>query len=142
MASIPGGAIVSGSGAIGGAGIFQNPDYGQSRDGSVTLGRDPMNRSKRYSRYGDALKAAAAYKEKAKAEKEAEIEMGDEDDDKGTRGFKISPDATVVEGYRSPPFKVDAPQGGGILGPLGAGLSTFFPVTGRIVSSIGGLTGY
>ena len=99
-------------------------------------------RSKRYSRYGDALKAAAAYKEKAKAEKEAEIEMGDEDDDKGTRGFKISPDATVVEGYRNPPFRVDAPQGGGILGPLGAGLSTFFPVTGGIVSAVGGLTGY
>ena len=99
-------------------------------------------RSGRYSRYGDALKAAAAYKEKAKAEKEAEIEMGDEDDDKGTRGFKISPDATVIEGYRSPPFRVDAPQGGGILGPLGAGLSTFFPVTGGIVSAAGRLTGY
>ena len=109
----------------------------------LSKGRGNSGRSGfRYSRFGDALKAASAYKEKAKAEKEAEIEMGDEDDDKGTRGFKISPDATVVEGYRNPPFRVAAPQGGGILGPLGAGLSTFFPVTGGIVSSIGGLTGY
>jgi hypothetical protein len=109
-----------------------------------TFSSDDNNsrRSKRYSRFGDALKAAAAYKEKAKAEKEAGVEMGDEDDDKGTRGFKISPDATVIEGYRSPPFRVDAPQGGGILGPIGGALSTFFPVTGGIVSSIGGLTGY
>jgi hypothetical protein len=105
-------------------------------------GKSSTSRSKRYSRFGDALKAAAAYKEKAKAEKEAGVEMGDEDDDKGTRGFKISPDATVIEGYRSPPFRVDAPQGGGILGPIGGALSTFFPVTGGIVSSIGGLTGY
>ena len=109
-----------------------------SKGGSL----DPGRRSKRYSRFGDALKAASAYKEKAKAEKEAGVEMGDEDDDKGTKGFKISPDATVIEGYRSPPFRVDAPKGGGILGPLGGALSTFFPVTGGIVSAAGSLTGY
>ena len=120
---------------------YDDPEYGNY---GIEKGRGNSGRSGtfRYSRFGDALKAAAAYKEKAKAEKEAGIEMGDEDDDKGTRGFKISPDATVIEGYRSPPFRVDAPQGGGILGPIGAGLSTFFPVTGGIVSAAGSLTGY
>ena len=118
---------------------FDDPEAFNS---GLSKGRGGTGRSKRYSRFGDALKAASAYKEKAKAEKEARVEMGDEDDDKGTRGFKISPDATVIEGYRSPPFRVDAPQGGGILGPIGAGLSTFFPVTGGIVSAVGGLTGY
>ena len=119
----------------GGAGQDRSSLYSDS-------GKSSTSRSKRYSRFGDALKAAAAYKEKAKAEKEAGVEMGDEDDDKGTKGFKISPDATVIEGYRSPPFRVDAPQGGGILGPIGGALSTVFPVTGGIVSAVGGLTGY
>ena len=85
-------------------------------------GKSSTSRSKRYSRFGDALKAAAAYKEKAKAEKEAEIEMGDEDDDKGTKGFKISPDATVVEGYRDPGFSLtqEGSAGfGGLIGTVG-----------------------
>ena len=75
---IPGGPlpVLSSSGAIGGAGIFQrHPDYGQSRDGSVTLGRDPMNRSGRNKKFSDALSAAAGTK-KQKARAEADSEEG------------------------------------------------------------------
>ena len=81
---IPGSGIFSGSGAIGGAGIQQNPDYGQSRDGSVTLGKDPMNRSKRYAKFGKAFEAASSYRRKREAEKigrEAETKYGKLTDD-------------------------------------------------------------
>ncbi len=139
---IPGGAIVSGSGAIGGAGIFQNPDYGQSRDGSVTLGRDPMNRSGRYKKFSDALSAAAGYKQKARAEAEVKKDVDDDDDEKNTQGFKISPDAFVMEGYRDPGYTIAGQPGRSFLGPLGNAVSIFAPVTGQAISAVGGLTGY
>ena len=137
---IPGGAIVSGSGAIGGAGIFQNPDYGQSRDGSVTLGRDPMNRSGRYKKFSDALSAAAGYKQKARAEAEAKKDVED-DDEKNTQGFKISPDAFVIEGYRDPGYTIAGQPGRSFLGPVGAAVGIFNPALGRGISAAGSLTG-
>ena len=66
---IPGSGIFSGSGAIGGAGIQQNPDYGQDPSSGVTVGKNPMNRN----RFRDALMAASKYKDQTdyKARKEA-----------------------------------------------------------------------
>ena len=55
---------------------------------------------------------------------------------------KISDDATVVEGYQDQGFTLPGQQGRSLLGPLGAGLSTFFPVTGGIISTVGSVTGY
>ena len=138
---IPGGAIESGKNAIGGPGIFQNPDYGQSRDGSVTLGRDPMNRAGRYKKFSDALSAAAGYKQKARAEAEAKKDV-DEDDEKNTQGFKISPDATVIEGYRDPGYTIAGQPGRSFLGPVGAAVGIFNPALGRGISAVGSLTGY
>ena len=119
---IPGGAIISGSGAIGGAGIHQNPDYGQSRDGSVNLGRDPMNRSGRYKKFSDALSAASNYRKQVKDKAIIENKVKGGDDEKNTQGFKISDDATVVEGYRDPGYSITqegSPGFGGLIGTVG-----------------------
>ena len=141
---IPGSGIFSGAGAIGGAGVQQNPDYGQSRDGSVTLGRDPMNRSKRYAKFGKAFEAASNYRMKRQAENQVDAAMGkkNDDDEKNTQGFKIAPDATVVEGYRDPGYTIPGQKGGGILGTIGAAITPFAPITGQAIGGVGGVTGF
>ena len=101
------------------------------------------DRPKRTGKFVKALQAASAYKQKKAAENEIDAAMGKNDDDeKKTQGFKIAPDATVVEGYRDPGYTIPGQQGRSLLGPLGAGLSTFFPVTGGIISTVGSVTGY
>ncbi len=101
---------------------------------------DQDKRPGRYQKFSDALTAAANYKAKAKAEKEAEKEV-DDNEERETQGFKISPDTTVVEGYRDPGFTLKGVEGRSLLGPIGGALSTVFPVTGGIVSAAGSLTG-
>ena len=134
--------MIPGSGIFSGAGVQQNPDYGQSRDGSVTLGKDPMNRSKRYAKFGKALEAASSYRRKREAENQVDAAMGKKnDDEKSTQGFKIAPDATVVEGYRDPGYTIQGQKGGGLLGTIGAAVTPFFPVTGQVIGGIGGVTG-
>ena len=102
------------------------------------------DRPKRTGKFVKALQAASAYKQKKAAENEVDAAMGksNDDDEKTTQGFKIAPDATVVEGYRDPGYTIPGQQGRSLLGPLGAGLSTFFPVTGGIISTVGSVTGY
>ena len=102
------------------------------------------DRPKRTGKFVKALQAASAYKQKKAAENEVDAAMGksNDDDEKNKQGFKISPDATVVEGYRDPGYTIPGQQGRSLLGPLGAGLSTFFPVTGGIISTVGSVTGY
>ena len=63
------------------------------------------------------------------------------DDEKNTQGFKISPDATVVEGYRDPGYTIPGQKGGGILGTIGAAVTPFFPITGQVIGGVGGVTG-
>ena len=103
---IPGGAIFSGSGAIGGAGVQQNPDYGQTPGSGVTLGSDPMNRSSgRKKRYRDAYDAASKFREQTdyKANKEAKAK----EDARAQRAtMKISDDISVMEGYTNEPFTI------------------------------------
>ena len=96
----------------------------------------------RYNKFSDALAAAAGYKQKARAEAEAKKDVEDEDDEKNTQGFKISPDATVIEGYRDPGYTIAGQPGRSFLGPLGNAVSIFAPVTGQAISAVGGLTGY
>ena len=98
--------------------------------------KDKIDQEKRPVRY----QKLANYKAKAKAEKEAEKEVDDKDE-RETQGFKISPDTTVVEGYRDPGFTLKGVEGRSLLGPIGGALSTVFPVTGGIVSAAGSLTG-
>ena len=101
-------------------------------------------RPNRMRKFGKALEAAAAYKQKKAAENEADAEMGkngEEDDVVGPKGFKISNDATVVTGYRDPGFTLAGQQGRSLLGPIGAGGGIFNPALGKGISAVGSLTG-
>jgi hypothetical protein len=138
---IPGGAIFSGPGAIGGANVQQNPDYGQTIGSGVTLGSDPMNRSSgRKKRYRDAYDAASKFKEQTdyKAEKEGSIK-NNKGRDKAT--MKIAPDISVMEGYEDPGFTLAGQKGtrGGILGTVGSAVGGYFggPLGGQIGGAIG-----
>jgi len=138
---IPGGAIYSGSGAIGGAGVQQNPDYGQTPGSGVTLGSDPMNRSSgRKKRYRDAYDAASKFREQTdyKANKEAKAK----EDARAQRAtMKISDDISVMEGYTNEPFTIQGQKGtrGGILGTVGSAVGGYFggPLGGQIGGAIG-----
>ena len=110
-----------------------------SKGGSLDADRPNSMR-----KFGKALEAAAAYKQKKAAENEADAEMGkngEEDDVVGPKGFKISNDATVVTGYRDPGFTLQGQQGRSLLGPIGAGVGIFNPALGRGISAVGSLTG-
>ena len=136
---IPGSGIFSGAGAIGGAGVQQNPDYGQPTGGSVNLGSDPMNRGSRKNKFRDALMAASKYKDQTdyKARKEAQ-----EKEKAQTATMKISDDISVMEGYRDPGFTLEGQKGRSILGPVGAAVGVFNPAVGAGISAVGNLTGY
>ena len=135
---IPGSGIFSGSGAIGGAGVQQNPDYGQPTDGSVNLGVNPMNKPRR-NRYRDAVDAASKFKDTTdyKARKEAK-----EKEAAQRATMKISDDISVMEGYTDPGFTLEGQKGRSILGPVGAAVGVFNPGLGAGISAVGNLTGY
>ena len=135
---IPGSGIFSGSGAIGGAGIQQNPDYGQPTDGSVNLGANPMNKPRR-NRFRDAVDAASKFKSTTdyKARKEAKEKAAAE-----RKTMKISDDISVMEGYTDPGFTLQGQQGRSLLGPVGAAVGVFNPGLGAGISAVGNLTGY
>ena len=136
---IPGSGIFSGAGAIGGAGVQQNPDYGQPTGGSVNLGSDPMNRGSRKNKFRDALMAASKYKDQTdyKARKEAKEKAAAE-----RQTMKISDDISVMEGYTDPGFTLQGQQGRSLLGPVGAAVGVFNPGLGAGISAVGNLTGY
>ena len=136
---IPGSGIFSGSGAIGGAGIQQNPDYGQPTDGSVNLGANPMNKPRR-NRYRDAVDAASRFRDTTdyKARKEAK----EKQNARAQRAtMKIADDISVMEGYTDPGFTLEGQQGtrGGILGTIGSAVGgyAFGPLGGQIGGAIG-----
>ena len=123
--------------------FFKTIPSGPETDPYSKGGSLDADRPKRTGKFVKALQAASAYKQKRAAENEVDAAMGkNNDDEKNTQGFKIAPDATVVEGYRDPGYTIPGQQGRSLLGPLGAGLSTIFPVTGGIVSAVGSATGY
>jgi hypothetical protein len=134
---IPGSGIFSGAGAIGGADIQQNPDYGQDPSSGVTVGRNPMNRNK----FRDALMAASKYKDQTdyKARKEAKEK---EKAAAQRQTMKISDDISVMEGYTDPGFTLQGQQGRSLLGPVGAAVGVFNPAVGAGISAVGNLTGY
>ena len=116
--------------------------YGGAEPGINTESRSQRNQQ-RYARFSEGLRRAAAYKDKKAAENEADKE--DDDEEKtgnyGPKGFKISPDSTVVSGYTDPGFTLQGVQGRSVLGAVGAGLTPFFPVTGQAIGAVGSLTG-
>ena len=123
--------------------FFKTIPSGPETDPYSKGGRLDVDRSKRYEKFGKALEAASNYKKKKEAENQVDAAMGkNNDDEKNTQGFKIAPDATVVEGYRDKGFTVQAPKGGGILGTVGAAVTPFFPITGQVIGGVGGVTGF
>ena len=136
---IPGSGIFSGAGAIGGADVQQNPDYGQPTDGSVNLGANPMNKPRR-NRYRDAVDAASKFKDTTdyKARKEAK----EKENARAQRAtMKISDDISVMEGFTDEPFTLQGQKGtrGGILGTVGSAVGGYFggPLGGQIGGTIG-----
>ena len=136
---IPGSGIFSGSGAIGGAGVQQNPDYGQPTDGSVNLGANPMNKPRR-NRFRDAVEAASKFKDTTdyKARKEAK----EKENARAQRAtMKISDDISVMEGFTDEPFTFQGQEGtrGRILGGIGSAVGGYFggPLGGQIGGAIG-----
>ena len=119
---------------------FDDPEYGNY---GIKPGRGGDIRPNRMQKFGQALEAAAAYKDKKAAENEADKEDDDETktDTVGPKGFKIGNDATVVTGYRDPGFTLAGQQGRSLLGPIGAGVGIFNPALGRGISAVGSLTG-
>ena len=122
--------------------FFKTIPSGPETDPYSKGGRLDVDRSKRYEKFGKALEAASNYKKKKEAENQVDAAMGkSNDDEKNTQGFKISPDATVVEGYRDKGFTVQGQKGGGILGTIGAAVTPFFPITGQVIGGVGVVTG-
>ena len=124
--------------------FFKTIPSGPETDPYSKGGSLDADRPNRMRKFGKALEAAAAYKQKKAAENEADAEMGKngkEDDVVGPKGFKISNDATVVTGYRDPGFTLAGQQGRSLLGPIGAGVGIFNPALGRGISAVGSLTG-
>ena len=123
--------------------FFKTIPSGPKTDPYSKGGSLDTDRPKRYAKFGKALEAASNYKKKREAENQVDAAMGKNDDDeKNTQGFKISPDTTVVEGYRDPGFTVQGQQGRSLLGPIGAAVGIFNPMVGAGISAAGNLTGY
>ena len=124
--------------------FFKTIPSGPETDPYSKGGSLDADRPNRMRKFGKALEAAAAYKQKKAAENEADAEMGKngkEDDVVGPKGFKISNDATVVTGYRDPGFTLAGKQARSLLGPIGAGGGIFNPALGKGISAVGSLTG-
>ena len=124
--------------------FFKTIPSGPETDPYSKGGSLDVDRPTRMQKFGKALEAAAAYKQKKAAENEADAEMdknGDDNDVVGPKGFKIGKDSTVVTGYRDPGFTLQGQQGRSLLGPIGAGVGIFNPALGRGISAVGSLTG-
>ena len=96
---------------------------------------------RRLGKYSQAIQAAANYKMKRAAENQVDAQMGmggsSDDDDNGTKGFKIDKNTTVVEGYRDKGFVVPGVKGSSPLGPIGAAVGIFNPALGAGISGVG-----
>ena len=122
--------------------VFAGFNRGASDPDKITMDTFSSGRKGRYAKFGKAFEAASKYKRKREAENQVDAAMGKNDDDeKNTQGFKIAPDATVVEGYRDPGYTIQGQKGGGILGTIGAAVTPFAPITGQVIGGIGGVTG-
>ena len=88
-------------------------------------------------KYSRCFTSSCFYKKKQAAEADAEVVRWDDDDEKNTQGFKISPDAFVMEGYRDPGYTIAGQPGRSPLGPIGAAVGVFNPLVGAGISSVG-----
>ncbi len=116
-----------------GPGIFSGSNGSSSSSSSSSGG----GRNK----FREALMAASKYKSETdyKAEKESE-EKEKRAAQRNT--MKISDDASVMEGYTDPGFRIEGQKGRSLLGTVGAAITPFAPLTGQAIGAVGNLTGY
>ena len=98
------------------------------------------NRPARMQKFAEAVDKSLKYKQ----QKEVDAEIGvktDKDKDLAAasqKGFKISPDATVLSGYTDPGFTLEGQQGrsfGGLIGTVGGA------VAGSMIPGVGPMMG-
>tara|TARA_R100000315_G_C5106539_1_gene60921 strand:- start:48 stop:503 length:456 start_codon:yes stop_codon:yes gene_type:complete len=104
------------------------------------------SRPTRMQKFADAVDKSLKYKEQKKVDAEIGTDKDKDKDAAGPKGFKISPDTTVVSGYRDPGFTLAGQKGrsfGGLIGTLGgAAIGLANPAIGAAMgSSIGGRVG-
>ena len=117
----------------------EGQDRGSLYNDNNSSGSNNNIRPNRMQKFSQALEAAANYKKKRAAENEADAEIGKngDDDETGTKGFKIGNDSTVITGYRDKPFTLAGVRGSSPLGPIGAAVGIFNPALGAGISSVG-----
>tara|TARA_R100000988_G_C3869461_1_gene103073 strand:- start:51 stop:512 length:462 start_codon:yes stop_codon:yes gene_type:complete len=132
-----------------GPSLSPKPYGGATNDaGSIfaDLKKKDSDRPTRTQKFAEAVDRSLKYKE----QKEIDAEVGtDKDKDKdavGPKGFKVSPDTTVVSGYTDPGFTLAGQKGrsfGGLIGTLGgAAIGLANPAIGiGMGSSIGSRVG-
>ena len=104
------------------------------------------NRPSRMQKFAEAVDKSLKYKEQKKIDAEVGTDKDADKDAVGPKGFKISPDTTVVSGYTDPGFTLAGQKGrsfGGLIGTLGgAAIGLANPAIGAALgSSIGGRVG-
>ena len=120
----------------------------KNNPGKKDDGIGDTERPTRMQKFAEAVDKSLKYKK----QKEIDAEIGAETDkDKdleaaGQKGFKISPDTTVLSGYRDPGFTLKGQKGrsfGGLIGTLGgAAIGLANPAIGAAMgSSIGSRVG-
>ena len=151
MSLIPGGGTPEFYASIpsGPSSVAQSPYGGAMNDAGgifADLKKKDSDRPTRVQKFADAVDKSLKYKEKKKIDAEVGTDKDKDTDAVGPKGFKISPDSTVVSGYTDPGFTLKGVPGrsfGGLIGTLGgAAIGLANPAIGAAMgSSIGGRVG-
>ena len=140
-ASIPSGPSSVGQSSYGGA----TSDVG-SIFADLNKKEKDSSRPTRVQKFAEAVDKSLKYKEQKKIDAEVGTAKDKDSDAVGPKGFKVSPDTTVVSGYTDPGFTLAGQKGrsfGGLIGTLGgAAIGLANPAIGASLgSSIGGKAG-
>ena len=136
--SIPSGPSLSPS--------FQQPMVPEGIFSDLKEKEKDSSRPSRMQKFAEAVDKSIKYKEQKKIDAEVGTDKDKDSDAVGPKGFKISPDTTVVSGYTDPGFTLAGQKGrsfGGLIGTLGgAAIGLANPAIGAAMgSSIGGRVG-
>ena len=110
------------------------------------LKKKDSDRPTRVQKFAEAVDKSLKYKQQKEIDAGIETDKDKDKDAVGPKGFKISPDTTVVSGYKDPGFTLKGVPGrsfGGLIGTLGgAAIGLANPAIGAAVgSSIGDRVG-
>ncbi len=118
----------------------------KNNPGKKDDGIGDTKRPTRMQKFAEAVDKSLKYKEQKEIDAEVETDKDKDKDAVGPKGFKVSPDTTVVSGYTDPGFTLRGQKGrsfGGLIGTLGgAAIGLANPAIGATMgSSIGGRVG-